>query len=136
MHSCNSDRRTFGLRVQALVGPEVWVGVAVTGDDGGVAGRRSLGDARKRVVAAVHVEQTEPLSEACGPLKVIHEGPGGVAPHVHPVQHASWGDTLLHFNNSATLVELIKGASTMRACSKYSLRTLSTIFVLTLIRVR
>ena len=61
------------------------IGESVGADDAFVVLNGGLGIAWLVLVPEVHVVQAEPLGVAFVPLKLIQQGPGCVATHVHPV---------------------------------------------------
>lgn len=58
---------------------------SIGADDAFVKLDRRFGVARLVLVPEVHVVQAEPLRVALVPLKLVQQGPGGVAPHVDSV---------------------------------------------------
>lgn len=93
-------RLTLSIRVQALVRTWGGVGESVTVDDGGVRGHGSLGYSTEIRIGVVDVEKAKSLREAGGPLQVVHQGPGCVAPDIHTIQQVSWAEGRRHWRRA------------------------------------
>lgn len=61
------------------------IGESIGGDDAFVKLNRSFGIARLVFVPEVHIVQAKPLGVAFVPLKLVQQGPCGVALHVDSI---------------------------------------------------
>lgn len=61
------------------------IGKSIEADDAFVKLDRSFGIARLVFISEVHIVQAESFRVPFIPLKLVQQGPGGVALHVHPI---------------------------------------------------